>query len=470
MIASNSSAVALVFVTVFGVHAVAEQRPRALRNLERYRAAMNTGHIEWSFHKRAVSPGGYEFHRFCTSKFAGQDVLFINRGDSEGVVGRGSDGTVIPGGLRPLLGLRKDGRLWRHREHASSADIVDVGGSVTGSPDLRSLGVSINRGYASIHDTLWGDLSASGGDGQYTETKEGDLHVVTYKADYGTKRWWIDPKRGWSPVRVALFDSKGELQAESRSTLQKFGQAWFPKSVAFFATDYKEGKQPFETVEIFSATFNSPDHPIALGPADIGIEPGMPITQLDADFHPGGTVTWDGEKLISMDEYRRRRRAGELPRSPTVARESARRRARLAALREGNAKGEPQTRIERAADLMDEWESYTRRFIAKYRLKDEQSQKAWSILKACRQRAETHMTRNKAEIDRIEGRVRSLKQSKGEGWERKITALAEERAKIRQPIDAIFDKQLKPRLDTLPTRKQRELPKSADDVGIHKPD
>ncbi|MCH8334140.1 hypothetical protein IIC65_09425 [Candidatus Sumerlaeota bacterium] len=65
--------------------------------------------------------------------------------------------------------------------------------------------------------------------------------------------------------------------------------------------------------------------------------------------------------------------------------------------------------------------------------------------------------------------MRRLKQGKGEGWERKIAALAEERAKLRQPIDAIFDKQLKPRLDTLPTRKQRELAKSADDVGIRKP-
>ena len=466
MIASNSSAVVLVFLTVFGVHAAAEQRPRALRNMERYRAAMNTGHIEWSYRKRALGPGGYEFYRFCTSQFAGQDVLFVNRGDPEGVVVRVADGTVRPGGMRPLLGLRKDGRLWRHREHAGSADVADVGGSVTGSPDLRSLGAATSRSYRSIHNTLWDDPS---GDGQYTESKEGDLHVVTYKADYGTTRWWIDPQRGWSPVRVAFFDPKGDLKTESRSTLQKFGQVWFPKSVAFFSTGYKEGKQPYETVEIFSATFNRPDHPIALGPADIGIEIGMPITEYGRTFRPGRIVTWDGEKLISMDEYRQRRRAGELPRSPTVARESARSRARLAASKEGNTKGKPQTRIERPADLMDEWESYTRRFIAKYRLKNEQSQKAWSILKACRERADTHMTRNRADIDRIERQVRRLKQGKGEGWERKIAALAEERAKLRQPIDAIFDKQLKPRLDTLPTRKQRELAKSADDVGIRKP-
>lgn len=440
-----------------------QDRPRALVMFERYRAGMETGHISWS--SITERPDGTKRQVFWTSRFAGQDTLRVNRGDADGVVVRYTDGSLPRGGHDSLNSLRKDGWYYKHRDEEPTAMALRLDGRVAGAPDLRSLGALPWHARDSIHDTLWTSPLDQPEGFEYEEAREGDLHIVTRKMSTGSIRWWIDPSRGWAPIRVASYDPDGILVSESRSTLRKFGDTWFPETVAFFSRGHDNGESPRVVVRINNATFNAADHPMVLGLSDIGVDVGMRIKRHDGGFRYLDSVVWDGEKLISNSEYNERRRAGELPASATAARWAARVDARRAAAAMGsrppgsrrsqdaiaNSKSKPES----------EWEAYTRRFIDRYSLSDAQTQKAMGILKDCQERGDRYLKAHKGDMDRNERE--SLKaRAEGAAGKDHLTALEIELRDLRKPIDDIFENQLKPRLETLPTRSQRARAESAD--------
>ena len=108
-----------------------------------------------------------------------------------------------------------------------------------------------------------------------------------------------------------------------------------------------------------------------------------------------------------------------------------------------------------------QWEKYVREFIEKYKLNDEQSQKAAAVLEDCQTRADRHRLAHKQQVADFDKQIAELKKSKDKDKSKKVSDLTDKRKKLLDPIDRIFEQQLKPRLERLPTRAQRRAAESA---------
>ena len=106
------------------------------------------------------------------------------------------------------------------------------------------------------------------------------------------------------------------------------------------------------------------------------------------------------------------------------------------------------------------WETHTRQFIEKYKLNDEQAQKANSILRDCQEQGRRHMTKNKSRFETIDQKLKDLKTADKKQRSAKMSALNDQQKKLREPVDRIYEKQLKPRLEKLPTRAQSKAAES----------
>jgi hypothetical protein len=298
-------------------------------------------------------------------------------------------------------------------------------------------------------------------------TIEDGLHVVRARTEHGEVTWWIDSERDWCPVRVR-FEKRGEVLQESRSTLRQFDGVWYPATVTFFRSGYKDGQEPCEIVRIHSASFNKPEHPHGFAPKDIGIDVCFNVDLYDENAKPIGLFKWDGERIVTIEEYSRRAKAGELKAGPNFKRVVARARDRVQRARE---RGDPKLAALEArstgtggpisaADtlkrrLESDWEAYTRRFIEKYGLNAEQTVKAYAILKDCQERANRYLAKREKDFEKLDQEAGALKKSDAKDRAQRLAAIDKRHRKLMQPIDEVFEKQLKPRLEKLPTRAQR---------------
>lgn len=434
--------------------ALAQPRPSALAHVQRQRESLQTARIELSrtMHRFLLSP------RFYTARLAEADEILVSRGDAEGFH-RAPNGSVHPTDEgRPRHTLKSAGETWIHEEGALWAGMEEESRFAEHIPRMRTLGVSYFNSHRDIDETLWRDAVAQPGPREYGERVEDGLHIVTAQTDYGTITWWIDGGRGWSPVRVTL-EQDGQIVRESRSTLKRFDGVWYPETVLFFSKHHKDGKEPVETVKVYGAHFNRPEHPRRFGPTDIGVEAGMLVEKQNAD---GTTVNrplvWDGTKAVTQEEFGERETVGEIELGPTYRRLLAQRKAKealqptLTGRARGEAAGGRNRRARDARTFESEWTAYTRRFIQRYRLDAEQRQKAWGILQHCQQRANAHVARYQAEFERLDCKLRAAQEAK-DG--KQLLALKHLRAELTAPIERIFQEALKPRLETLPTRAQR---------------
>ncbi|MFO0836888.1 MAG: hypothetical protein U1D55_00050 [Phycisphaerae bacterium] len=103
-----------------------------------------------------------------------------------------------------------------------------------------------------------------------------------------------------------------------------------------------------------------------------------------------------------------------------------------------------------------EWEQYVRQFIERYKLDDQQSQKAYTILNDCKAAAEKITRGNEGEIEQLDKRKTELAASKDANKAKELAKIEEQRKKLLEPLTRIFEQQLKPRLERLPTRAQRK--------------
>ncbi len=101
----------------------------------------------------------------------------------------------------------------------------------------------------------------------------------------------------------------------------------------------------------------------------------------------------------------------------------------------GGANGSPRERVRKKAVKGDEWYQYTVTFIRRYQLTDVQRARAFKVLEHCYRIRDTFI--RKIKIRDEAGRSKRIEKYKRE----------------------IFEKQLKPRLDRLPNRKQRQAAK-----------
>ena len=172
-----------------------QQRPEALEQLEAYRAALRTGHVEWSIVDNAAKFYRGET-RFKTSKFAEVDLITTDRGDADGVVLRTTDGKPADlGGTKPYSILNANGQVWRRSDDPLGQTDVFPGAMMGRELDLRTLGVSAAIEYRDIQDVLWRDLASNPAPWKYREWTDGELHVVRVQKTNGFSMYWLDPRR-----------------------------------------------------------------------------------------------------------------------------------------------------------------------------------------------------------------------------------------------------------------------------------
>jgi hypothetical protein len=446
--------------------------PEALIQVGKARRGLETGVL---FCAARYEDHDWRDFTYARARFAGDERIWTRLGDDEGVVRRDVGGR--PTALAPTHVLLKDEQLWRYQDNGGIGEYA-LTWRFDPPCDMRLLGV-FPRGFRGPHYKAPGEGST---DCTFRERREGELVVVTRECKNGWHtEWWIDPQRGWNPVRVRVTRAD-QSWLETRSTLKQFDGIWFPEKVEDYNSEWKEGKEPQETIQVYEAEFNHPEHPRRFTPEDIGITRGTLLSVRDDKLETFNELgVYDGREVVPMstymnmttEEYRAlAERAGI--RSPRLladflasrpAGESASPEKRAALIDPNDLPG----RLQRVQDVESEWEAYTRRFIEKYRLDGEQSEKAWQILKTCQGHAHGYLTRRRAEFERLEKEVAGLAGLSGTERLARAAAINELAGKLARPLEEIFERQLKPRLETLPTRKQRAAAEGTPDTQPGRP-
>ncbi|MCH8805012.1 MAG: hypothetical protein IH986_02865 [Planctomycetes bacterium] len=88
-------------------------------------------------------------------------------------------------------------------------------------------------------------------------------------------------------------------------------------------------------------------------------------------------------------------------------------------------------------------------------ISDQQS-KAMSIYRTLRVRGETYLKRKQPDFEKLSKKIDALVSlSETKNKQKVVNELADERLRLEKPIIELFNKQLKPRLTSLLTRKQK---------------
>ena len=77
-----------------------------------------------------------------------------------------------------------------------------------------------------------------------------------------------------------------------------------------------------------------------------------------------------------------------------------------------------------------------------------------SASSASQEEANQYLLRHRTEFDKLREETRKIAQADSPDADR-LTAITQQRAKLRRPIHEIFDRQIEPHLEKLPTRAQR---------------
>lgn len=435
---------------------VGAQKPAALLALEQSRKAVVSGRIEW-----CVLPEGNEERAMSyVSRFARNgDTLFEIRGDPEGwtmfdpQTGKGRS-------KYPILNMANADGYWNHWQTTLSCSWWKADGSPNPWADevkeIRAVGVypwsnslRSDHGLASLWEGIPGRELVS-----WDQVLEDGLYVVTASFRRGPPiQWYIDPGRGWNATRVSVPGEHGAPGVAVTCELKKCGDVWLPET-----TTYRAGDRVTEIIRIRSARVNQPDDPPCFSGADLGMEAGSNIALQNVPVEVGKPPVWNGEAVSDWDSWIDDVRSGRRRPGPMMERcsrgepfdspymtdeERARRKIGERDLSVGSA-------LKRHESM---WLRYVRQFIKRYQLNEAQGEKAMQILHDCQNRAEQYLARRGTEISGLLAQVEEARRHKKPDQLRELTARAET---LRKPIDEIFEQQLKPRLEKLPTRAQRK--------------
>jgi len=440
--------------------------PAPLKAFEEARKSLVSGRVEW-----AVLPAGDPERAlsFVNRYAANGDLIHEVRGDKDGWT---VFNTVTGEGVHrfPQLYLVNSAGVWHHQETGLGCALWrrEPQGS---SPydgeirDVRAIGVyptSSSLEYVRGLGSMWGPPGESVA--AWSETEDAGLYIVEGRLASGPKMtWYIDAERGWNAERVEYDTDYGHWEAIS--SLREYGGVWFPEETSY----YQDGKLT-ETIVVRSASFNRPDDPRRFTPADLGVEPGTqiavqndpsyiydPAVHKDIKKYVDALPTWNGEETVAFGKWIEDVRAGRRDWGPRFKRAMERGfnespyetpeqvAERKLALREMRLRYVLRRHVEM-------WERYVRQFIDRYRLDDEQQQKAWAVFLECRRRADAIIDRHR---DRLTELVSESLAAREAGEREKAEKLAREAEELRAPVDRIFEEELKPRLDRIPTREQR---------------
>lgn len=327
-------------------------------------------------------------------------------------------------------------------------------------PDARTLGMT-PYGYAKTLDEAIHGSEEEHARREYEVTSDGPYRLVTTtvfddgNAIHSRIKQWIDPARGWSVVRAQLLDRDGAIRAQSVTRVAEQDGMWFPRSV----TLYRRGdvQNPIAIVNVNEVRLNDPDLPSEFTPTDIGIQPGTNVS-VEQDDGRWKIMGWNGKDIEPWGKMVARLRRGEIELGPdyqvqirAARQDSALRRMVEESIAERHGKS-PFNRTE-----LTDWQRYVMRFIDFYGLDAEQAARAWAIHDDCAERAQRYLDGKRAEFDELD---REFARAKGAAntaeLEERLTKVARRRADLLLPLVRIFEKELKPRLRSLLTRKQLE--------------
>jgi hypothetical protein len=384
--------------------------------------------ITWESHTRAADQ---EFACWGIATYVGSQIAYETH-YPDGPPGS----SVVDHAI--IRGLYWEGRLFENAGDPLSARLFDdprMGSGII--MDYRVLGMHARPKTGPAHNPFEPAADAAP---DYTVSRHGGLVFVSARERNNggslERRWSIDPQRGWN---VVLYEEseRGRPTVSVVSTLAKTGDVWFPQQVEYRHPD----GAPFLTVRMRSVKINDPSLPQRLAPEFIEVVPGTNIYRMFRDAPPE-PARFDGQRLVSVEEFKRRRRAGEIQRGDAFVRG-------LERLTEAGDRERAAKRYTPSA-----WERYVAEFIAEHGLDAAQSNRAWSIYRDCRDSAARYVQSHKAEFDDLERAQGALKFAPDANQSANLAGKA---ADLRRPIERIFEEQLVARLDRLPTRAQWAL-------------
>lgn len=442
-------------------------RPKSLERAVEKRASLRTGKLEvretvynlkTPTGELLRTPEGEPIERLYSIRFANGTEVLTDRGDRNGIVTRTPDGAPHPFmPQEPRHYYSADQESINRSE--SPLSLVLVYKRPSGRRlDVRALGFGLHEQENELEHGIWSDSVQNPEARRYSEAIENGLYVVSWMTGRTRVTFWLDPEKDWSPVRVR--QEREDFWSETRSAYAKDDGIWFPTLVETYQSDYDGGRSAARAVQVIRREFNMPDHPQQLTYADIGLEPGMPCEfrdQTSGEAFPG---VWDGKQALRTNDYLKKLNSGEVQEGPNYRRAFYAKRAKRAEeARAGNAAARPPLVAKlpvRPQRWLSTWEEYVRDFIAKYKLSQEQSDKAHAILRECQDQANQYIDRKIADFQDLQRRHTELLESVPPDIEARLERIEQERKALLAPIDEIFEKRLKPRLDKLPTAAQRK--------------
>ncbi len=437
--------------------------PPALRQALKHRQNIRRADVWWAVGSVGA---GLRSGRMLGRRMrvAGDDIAQFDYGDDRGITGQMADGTPVSRPTRELF----------TREltvHYNGGDPFAVAERQSDDrpaySDVRAFGLLPERrpSYRPLDEILCNYPLDDDSPRTWRQRREGNLYLVTLKTQRGTEvRWYIDPDQGYNVVRAERYDG-GVRTKYSVSHLERFGDVWFPSSVEFYFGDRPD---PVKRVVVREALLNDPSLPERLTPAALELEPGITFMVFEPGKQRAAAMVWTGQVLMDARKWYELERRGEVTPGPTVLawRQKAERIMASQSAGETRLAGEQTTppapgaqpRTPRpprtpASAPADPWYLYTVRFIEHYKLDAQQRQRALTIYRECRQRADARLAQLRPRVRSIQKRIAAAAER---GDSAALTRLGRKLRDLTAGIDAIFDRQLKPRLERIPTRAQRK--------------
>ncbi len=401
-----------------------------------------------------IVTGGYRLvgspvQRYSFRTARNGDSILDYEGDLDGVLFRDDRGEPVQCGVA---------RTVRTREMAYCTFSFGYGGSMSrpdqwegghvyyagaATWDPRAIGLCASWDGLEGRDTARVVADVLKDAQRFDVERNGSIHRVTAHFDGGrTYRYDIDEAKGWNPVCVTA--SGAGRTWESRIDLARYGDVWFPERVVTTCN----GEQRTEFV-VSAASFDDRNQPERFGPEDAGFESGM---QIHMPGDPPGTLIWDGSGRMPFAEYQAAVKAGTIETGPIMK-----------AMFAGGYVNPDLTRVAelRASvgtvqSFVSQWARHVSRFNNRHGLNAEQREATARCLRRAEDAAAQYL---RTKIDDFAALVR-----KRAADEITLAQRDEAFARLRKPVDDIYQTQLCPCLERVPTKEQAEAARQENEA------
>lgn len=421
------------------------------------RNSLTTAYVEWT-RQRPQQPIDSRARRMI-SRIAGDHRILTDLGPTEGPRWQTDSGGPAPFDPGPSNYLNEGlGAAWRHHDYSVEAETFepDPARPRNQAADPRMFGLAL--GSAGLLDQVADQLLEKSADIGKTLEMQGSIAVLTIRRPQNRLTLWVDTSHDFNPIKLEMADQSGRVDGRATSTLRQFDGAWFPETVSIERAGPDRTLLLQESIQIDEAEFNQPHLPTELTVADIGIDVGMPVARHDAAgnrIYAEEPFYWDGEALIPFKEYQKRTKEGTLVSGAHLRElwaQATRRAASQPAAANASGPSSPTSDASPIDARLSEWEQYTLDFIRTHSLNREQSLAALRFPTSAQEHAQSYLARHKEDV-RLADSASGAADSPADAGSASAARAA--RARLMAVLDRIFAREIKGRLDTILTRKQR---------------